>query len=79
MMESKKCEICGMDATDLCLECISYYCDSCFKYLHDKQKINQHKKEKIDYYATLDTKCPEHPKIPNTLFCVDEKGKLVFY
>ena len=75
----KKCEICGIEATNLCLKCISYYCDSCFKFIHDKQINNQHKKEKIDYYAPIDTKCPEHPKIPITLFCVDEKGKFIFY
>ena len=67
----KKSEICGIEATSLCLKCISYYCDPCFKYIHEKQINNQHKKEKIDYYAPIDTKCPEHPKIPITLFCID--------
>ena len=73
--QNKKCEICGIEATNLCFSCISYYCDNCFKFIHDKEINNQHKKEKIDYYVPFDTKCPEQPKIPISLFCLDEKGK----
>ena len=75
----KQCEICKVEATNLCLKCLSYFCDSCFKYIHDKQANNQHKKEKIDYFVPIDTKCPEHPNIPLTLFCADEKGKIIIY
>ena len=71
----KKCEICENEATSLCFKCISYFCDSCYKFIHDKQNNSLHKKEKIDYYVPIDTKCSDHPKIPITLFCVDEKGK----
>ena len=44
----KKCEICKNEATNLCLECISYFCEECFKYIHNKKINSQHKKEKID-------------------------------
>ena len=72
----KQCEICKEMATSLCLECISYFCDECYKYIHNKKVNNQHKKEKIDYFVPIDTKCPDHPKQVISLFCVDEKGNL---
>ena len=75
----KLCEICGIEASSLCLQCISYFCDDCFKYVHDKKINLNHKKENIDYFIQIDTKCPDHPKIPITLFCVDEKGKIYLY
>ena len=71
----KLCELCDIEATCLCLKCYIYYCDACFKYIHDKKKGNDHKKEKIDYFAPIDTKCPEHEGIRINLFCVDEMGK----
>ena len=71
----KKCEICEKDATSLCFQCINYFCDSCYKLIHDKKNNNLHKKEKLDYYVPIELKCSDHPKIPITLFCVDEKGK----
>ena len=58
----KQCEICEIEATNLCLECLSYYCEACYKYVHDKKAKNNHKKEKIDYFVPIDTKCPDHPK-----------------
>ena len=72
----KQCEICKSEATSLCFKCISYYCDACFKYVHEKKENSDHKKEKIDYFAPIDTKCPEHEKVPINLFCIDEKGKI---
>ena len=72
----KKCEICKDDATSLCLECISYYCDECYKYIHNKKENANHKKEIIDYFVPIDTKCPDHPKMIINLFCIDEKGNL---
>ena len=71
----KPCDICGVDATCLCFQCVMYFCESCFKFLHDKQKNSQHIKEKIDYFVPIDLKCPEHPTSPRNLFCVDDKGK----
>ena len=72
----KNCDICGTNANCLCFNCINYFCDSCFKLIHDKQKNSNHKKEKIDPYIPIELKCKEHPKIPLNLFCIDEKGKL---
>ena len=74
----KVCEICKTDATNLCLNCLGYFCDSCFKFIHDKKVNSEHKKEKIDYFVPFDTKCPDHPLIPLTLFCTDEKGKFIY-
>ena len=53
-----------------------YLCDSCYKIVHEKVVENNHKKEKIDYFLPIDTKCQNHPKIPINLFCIDDKGKL---
>ena len=72
----KKCEICESQATLFCLECpIYYYCESCYKFVHDKKAKNNHKKEKIDLFIPIEAKCPEHKNVPFNLFCMDEKGK----
>ena len=71
----KKCEICEENATSLCLNCMNYLCDSCFKYVHEKKNKKGHQKELIDPFAPIDTKCPDHPLNPITLFCTNEKGK----
>ena len=73
----KKCEVCGINATSLCFQCIAYFCDSCFKLIHDKEINSGHKKEKIDLYVPMDLKCPEHPRVPSNLFCLDEQGKQI--
>ena len=70
----KLCEFWGADATNLCFECLEYFCDSCFKTIHEKKLKINHKKETIDLYVPIDLKCPEHPKVPINLFCIDEKG-----
>ena len=70
--KAKKCEICEASATNVCLECQNYYCESCFKLIHDK-KQNSHKKEVLDLFVPLDLKCPMHPTVPLNLFCADEK------
>ena len=72
----KKCEICEENATNLCLKCMNYLCDECFKYVHEKKNKKGHQKELIDPFAPIDTKCPDHPLNPITLFCLNEKGKL---
>ena len=74
----KQCELCGETAKSLCLQCNSYFCDSCYKFVHDKKKNLEHKKEVIDPFVPIDTKCLSHPIIPLNLFCIDEKGKLYF-
>ncbi len=72
----KKCEICESNAKSLCYECISYYCESCYNFVHEKEVNSKHKKEQIDPFIPIDTKCPNHRKIPVNLFCTDEKGKI---
>ena len=73
----KQCDICKVDeATSLCPQCFSYYCDGCFKQVHEKKENKEHKKEVIDYNVPIDTRCPEHSGNNINLFCVDEKGKL---
>ena len=71
----KKCDICESDATCLCFTCINYFCEKCFKLIHDLKKGNHHKKEPIDPFVPFDLRCPDHSTIPNELFCLDEKGK----
>ena len=70
----KCCEMYRDTATCICYQCFMYFCDSCYKIIHDKKQNNQHKKEKIDYFVPIDTKCPLHPKDRINLFCLDEKG-----
>ena len=74
----KECEICKSDSTCLCYECNSYFCDKCYKMIHDVKNDSKHKKENIDLYVPIDLKCPEHPKEGIRLFCLDEKGKYIF-
>ena len=74
--EEMLCELCKEQATNICYECSFYLCDSCFEYLHEKKVNSEHKKEEIDYFVSIYTKCPKHPKNPMNLFCVDEKSKI---
>ena len=72
----KNCDICEKDASNICFECMMYFCESCFKLVHDKKiSNNNHKKEKIDYFVPIELKCSEHPKNNLNLFCLDEKGR----
>ena len=77
----KNCDLCKSQATTLCFDCPYnyYFCDSCYKYTHDKKENSNHKKENIDYILTIDTRCAEHPKNPLNLFCLDEKGNKINY
>ena len=43
-----------------------------------KKKNTNHKKEKIDYFVPIDTRCPEHEGNRINLFCIDEKGKNIY-
>ena len=74
--ENSLCELCKKQATNFCYECSFYLCDSCFEYLHEKKVNSEHKKEEIDYFVSIYTKCPKHPENPMNLFCVDEKSKI---
>ena len=73
----KQCDMCkDKEATSLCPHCFSYYCDVCHKAVHENTKNSQHKKEKIDYNAPIDTRCPDHSGNNINLFCLDENGKI---
>ena len=73
LFEKKKCEICKNSAKILCLKCVSYYCDSCSKFIHNQKENNQHKPENIDLFVPIDTKCSMHSKYPIDYFCLEEK------
>ena len=75
----KLCEICGETAKNLCLSCSNYYCELCYKFVHEKKKNINHKKEVIDPFIPFDTKCPEHPKVPINLFCEDDQGMIIIF
>lgn len=79
MENYKKCDICKTEAKNLCLVCMNYFCDSCYKFIHEKEANNQHKKEKIDYFVPFDTKCKDHPTNPICLFCVDDNSKKYYF
>ena len=73
----KHCEMCKVEeAKTLCLDCYNYFCESCYKCVHDKKMNSNHKKEKIDFFVPINTICPDHKKSPMNLFCIDEKGKI---
>ena len=75
----KYCDICKSQATLLCLECVcNYYCDSCYKMIHDIKENNNHKNEKIDFFVPIETWCPQHPNVALNLFCLDEKGNNIY-
>ena len=73
----KKCDVCKADSTALCIKCMLYFCESCFKLAHKCEETKSHIKEKLDYFCPIDIKCPFHKTHPLDLFCVDEKGKLI--
>ena len=73
----KTCEICDSNATSLCFICKNYFCEQCYKFVHEKQKNINHKKESIDPFIPIDLKCPEHPEHSVCLFCTEEKGKII--
>jgi len=69
----KPCDICKSDATCLCFECNSYFCERCFKLIHDVKNDPKHKKENIDLFVPIDFKCPAHPNEGINLFCLDDR------
>ena len=72
----KICDLCQTnEATDICYECPSYFCNSCFNLIHNIKINSSHKKEEVDPFVSINVKCPEHPKIINNLFCIKEKSK----
>ena len=74
----KYCDMCKVtEATSLCPKCFSYYCDICFKSVYNREKNSTHKKEKIDNFVPIDTRCPEHQGNNMNLFCIEEKGNII--
>ena len=78
-IKPKMCELCKEIATCICFDCSFYLCDSCNKFLHEKKKNLEHKKEYIDPFFSYDIKCPKHPKIPMNLFNSKEKSNIFIY
>ena len=72
------CYICENDASNLCFDCMMYFCETCYKLIHDKKKSGNHKKEKLDFFVPIELRCHNHPKIFINLFCMDDKGKNYF-
>ena len=75
---NKKCDICELEATCLCFKCNNYLCEKCYKIIHDLKKSQGHKKELIDPLIYYDLKCPLHNTQQNTLFCLDDKSKIIY-
>ena len=75
----KDCEICYSNATCLCFECNSYFCERCYKLIHDVKNDPKHKKENIDPFIPIELKCPIHQQNPMNLFCVNEKGNYIYF
>ncbi len=74
LFQIKKCDLCKSDAVCLCFICKNYFCENCFKVIHDLNKNSNHKKVTIDPYTSIDLKCQKHPEYPLELFCTNEKG-----
>ena len=70
----QQCNFCKEDSTCLCYKCLNFYCDSCFKFAHNKEQFQSHKKDEIDNEIPIKLRCQEHNLCPMNLFCVDEKG-----
>ena len=73
----KDCDICYSKATCLCFKCNNYFCERCFKLIHDVKNDPTHKKESIDPFIPIELKCPIHPQDRMNLFCVNENGKYI--
>ena len=78
-INEKECELCNSKATCLCFICKQYFCNSCYKLIHQKPKALNHKKEPYDPYFPIDINCPEHPNNPLNLFCLEEKRMYTNY
>ncbi len=75
----KECEICYSKASCLCFECNNYYCERCYKLMHEVKNDPKHKKEIIDPFIPIELKCSIHKQNPLNLFCLNEKGKFINY
>ena len=75
----KECDICEEIATSLCFQCTQYFCENCFKFIHNKKKNSQHQKEIIDPFIPIELRCSKHPGNLLNLFCLYENGKYKIY
>ena len=73
----KKCDLCNFESFWICFQCKKYYCDKCYKIIHDLKKSQGHKKELIDPFIYYDLKCSIHKTQQNSLFCLDDKSKKI--
>ena len=78
-IKDKMCELCKQKATNICFDCSFYLCNSCFKFLHEKEANSKHRKASIDPFISMDIKCPLHPNNKINIFCVKEKSKYFIY
>ena len=73
----KECSFCEIKAIYLCFQCRKYFCENCFKIIHDLKNNFEHKKELIDPFIPIEINCSEHPNYPLELFCLNDKGKII--
>jgi hypothetical protein len=71
----KVCVICEEDANIVCFDCKDYYCDSCFNFMHKKEKSKNHKKAEISPILPIEINCLKHQGYQIVSFCLDDKGK----
>ena len=69
-----KCGLCGEIAKKLCLDCNNYFCESCFKFIHEKKNNVGHKNEEIDLFIPFEARCSIHPDIPMNYFVLLKKN-----
>lgn len=74
----KKCDSCISESFWICFQCKKYYCDKCYKIIHDLKSDNPHEKTKINPYLSIDFFCPNHQEYPLELFCFNDKGNFHF-
>ena len=48
----KICEVCKDEATCICYKCFLYFCDSCYKIAHNRQKDKESQKRKNRFFCT---------------------------
>ena len=39
LKQKKECECCDMEVNCICFACNQYFCDNCFKVIHNLKKI----------------------------------------
>ena len=75
-MEGKKeCGYCEEVATIVCFDCKNYFCEDCFKSMHQKKKSSKHINEKISPILPIEINCLKHEKYQIVSFCLNDKGK----